>query len=172
MEVTTMERMLTVMRHAKSSWSTGEADQDRPLSPRGRRDAAAAARAMTGAGLAFDLVCCSVATRTRQTWDVLASGGVQGSTVEYVEDLYEASPATMYTVVRDVPVGLRRVLVLGHQPTVELFVRTAAGPVDDVATGLAAGFRTSSFAVLSVPTTWADFDPHTARLVTFQTPRG
>lgn len=167
-----MERMLTVMRHAKSSWSTGEADMDRPLSSRGRRDAAAAARWMTGAGLAFDLVCCSAARRTRQTWDALAAGGVQVARVDYVEDLYDATPATMYSIVREVPADLRRVLVLGHQPTVELFVRSAASPVDDGATGLADGFRTSSFAVLSVPTTWADLDPSSARIVTFQTPRG
>ncbi|WP_036920485.1 SixA phosphatase family protein [Propionicicella superfundia] len=169
-----MERLLTVMRHAKSSWSTGEDDIERPLASRGRRDAAAAARWLTGAGLAFDLVYCSGAIRARQTWGRLADGGVQAVRVEYADDIYHGGAGTLFELLREVPAETRRVLVVGHQPTVEMFCRTAVGPTTGRggADGFAQGFRTSALAVLGLTGGWSDLAPGSARLVTFQTPRG
>ncbi|WTQ63458.1 histidine phosphatase family protein [Streptomyces sp. NBC_00161] len=61
-------RRLVVLRHAKSAWPPDVADSERPLAPRGRRDAPAARRWLREAGCVPDLVRCSSAQRTRQTW--------------------------------------------------------------------------------------------------------
>ena len=59
-----------LLRHAKSSWKDDLPDVERPLSPRGRRDAAVAGRWLAEHVGRPDLVLCSVAVRTRQTWAV------------------------------------------------------------------------------------------------------
>ena len=61
-------RILHLLRHAKSSRDDPElADRDRPLAPRGVRNAAVLAERLSRAGFAPDLVLCSPALRTRET---------------------------------------------------------------------------------------------------------
>lgn len=61
-------RTLAVVRHAKSDWTHDLPDDERPLNPRGRRDAPVLgdwlAEHLTGG---VDLVVCSTATRARET---------------------------------------------------------------------------------------------------------
>lgn len=64
-------RRLVVLRHAKSAWPDDGADHERPLAPRGRRSAPAAGRRLREADCVPDLVVCSTARRTRQTWDLV-----------------------------------------------------------------------------------------------------
>ena len=59
-------RTLLVMRHAKSSWSTGVTDHERPLNARGRADAPRMAAALRELGWIPDHVLCSDAERTRR----------------------------------------------------------------------------------------------------------
>ena len=64
----TNRRTLVPVRHAKSSWDYDVDDHERPLSGRGRRDAEALGQLLSQRSLRPDLVFCSTATRTRQTW--------------------------------------------------------------------------------------------------------
>ncbi|MDQ0711860.1 phosphohistidine phosphatase SixA [Streptomyces luteogriseus] len=66
-------RHLIVLRHAKSAWPLDVVDHERPLAPRGRRDAPAAGRALADADLLPDLALCSTALRARRTWDLAAA---------------------------------------------------------------------------------------------------
>ncbi|WP_431044796.1 SixA phosphatase family protein [Streptomyces sp. P1-3] len=65
-------RWLVLLRHAKSAWPDGVDDQERPLAPRGRRDAPAAGRWLRDVGRVPDLAICSPARRTRETWELAA----------------------------------------------------------------------------------------------------
>ena len=58
-------RRLVLLRHAKSSWAGERPDAERPLSDRGRRDAAAAGHWLAEHVGTVDLVLCSTAARTR-----------------------------------------------------------------------------------------------------------
>ncbi|MET7442233.1 histidine phosphatase family protein, partial [Streptomyces sp. NPDC005568] len=58
-------RRLVVLRHAKSAWPDGVPDHERPLAPRGRRDAPAAGRSLAAADCLPDLVLCSRRRRAR-----------------------------------------------------------------------------------------------------------
>lgn len=62
----TRPRTIVVVRHGKSSWKTNDPDIDRPLSPRGTRDAVVAGQQL--APLGVDVVLVSPATRAQQTW--------------------------------------------------------------------------------------------------------
>ena len=70
----TRPRTIVVVRHGKSSWKTNDPDIDRPLSPRGTRDAVVAGQQL--APLGVDVVLVSPATRAQQTWQCLEMGGL------------------------------------------------------------------------------------------------
>lgn len=165
-----MTKTLIIMRHAKSCWTTGDADFHRPLAGRGRRDAAAAARFLLAADLVPDLVLCSAATRARQTWDLLAAGGVEPGEVTYREDMYHAYAEDLLAILRQVPAEAGKVLLIGHQPTLgDLIFDLSAG--DSLGGQMSAGFPTSAIAVLNVTGEWADLDDNSAELVRLEIPR-
>ena len=63
---------LWLLRHAKSAWDDPALDDfARPLSARGKKACRALARHMGERAIYPDLVLCSPATRTRQTWERL-----------------------------------------------------------------------------------------------------
>ena len=70
---------LILLRHAKSDWSGGGADLDRPLAKRGRRQAAEAGRWLAANVPGIDLAVVSPATRAGSTWKVVA-GELDGPT--------------------------------------------------------------------------------------------
>jgi phosphohistidine phosphatase len=62
-------RTLVILRHAKATPYRGDdSDVDRPLTARGRADATAAGHWLAAHDLRPDLVLCSPARRTRETW--------------------------------------------------------------------------------------------------------
>jgi phosphohistidine phosphatase len=151
-------------------------DEERPLSPRGRRDAKAVGVWLAEHDVRPDAVLCSPANRTRETWARVSqalesSGGAPDAT--YDEAIYEASVKTLQGVLRRVPAKTRTVLLIGHNPGVHELVVSLAGKGDDKAKALAAAsFPTSGLAVLGVAKAWADLGAGSATLEAFEVPRG
>jgi phosphohistidine phosphatase len=167
---------LVVLRHAKSDWPPGVADEERPLSGRGRRDALAAGEWLASNGLHPDAVLCSPATRTRETWARLAPGLEAVGPLpdpRYEDAIYEASVLTLQDVLRALPEDTGTVLLIGHNPGVHDLVVTLADGGDEKARTLAAAsFPTSGVAVLELPDTWSALSAGAARLQAFAVPRG
>ena len=67
------ERTLILLRHAKSDWSGGEADEDRPLAKRGQHQAPDAGRWLAASIDRIDLAVVSPANRARSTWQLVAA---------------------------------------------------------------------------------------------------
>ncbi len=107
-------KRLILMRHAKSDWAHGLADEDRPLNARGRRAAPVMAGwlATQGPGQDWlpDEVLCSTAARTRETLSLLNVD----APARFVPELYLASPVDLRKALRGAK-G-QRVLMLGHNP--------------------------------------------------------
>lgn len=163
-------RTLVLMRHAKSDYPDGVADHDRPLAPRGIREAALAGDWLRGTLPAIDAVLCSTATRTRQTLD---HTGIDAP-VDYLERLYGATPAAMIDEINQIKEAVRTLLVVGHEPTMsQVSLGLAAHPASDPeAIGdLGRKFPTSGIAVLRVPGDWSILTTDGAELVTFHVPR-
>lgn len=155
---------LVVLRHAKSGYPQGVDDVDRPLADRGRRDAPAAGRWLRVNAPAIDLAVCSPATRTRQTWQLVAAE-LAGAPAFRVDDrIYTASVDDLLDVVHDLPADAGVVLLIGHDPGVSDLVHALTG--DTFA------FKTSSVAVLSGPASWPAFGVDRAALALAETPRG
>ncbi|CAM5605305.1 Phosphohistidine phosphatase OS=Streptomyces griseomycini OX=66895 GN=FHS37_004000 PE=4 SV=1 [Streptomyces griseomycini] len=83
-------RRLVVLRHAKSARPEGVADHERPLAPRGRRDAPAAGRALAEADCLPGLALCSTAVRARRTWELAAAQWGTPPPVRFDRRLYAA----------------------------------------------------------------------------------
>ncbi|WP_407688825.1 SixA phosphatase family protein [Mycobacterium sp. HUMS_1102779] len=164
------QRTLLLLRHAKSDYPAGVADHDRPLAPRGIREAGLAGEWLRANVTAIDAVLCSTATRTRQT---LARTGIDAPT-RYAERLYGAAPGTVIEEINTVGDEVKTLLVVGHEPTMSglaLVLAGTDGTDDAVAERIAAKFPTSAIAVLAVPCAWEDLEPGAAALVGFEVPR-
>ena len=123
-----MNRTLLMLRHAKSSWNhPGLSDQDRPLNPRGLRDAPRIGRLMRDEGILPDVALCSTAERARATLELVLAGAEWSCEVHHSPALYGASPAGILGLVRDLPRDVERALVVGHNPTLEELVRELTG---------------------------------------------
>ncbi|HVV24762.1 MAG TPA: histidine phosphatase family protein [Pseudonocardiaceae bacterium] len=156
-------RTLVVLRHAKSAWPEGTDDRERPLADRGRRDAPAAGRWLRGR-VPVDLVVCSPALRTRQTWDLVAAE-LDGTPEFRVDDrVYDAFVEELVDVVRDLPATAENVLLIGHNPGLTELVHELSGSDFSL--------KTSSIAILRGHGEWSDAGANWLRLVETETPRG
>ncbi|BBZ29804.1 phosphohistidine phosphatase [Mycolicibacterium madagascariense] len=164
------DRTLLLLRHAKSDYPDGVADHDRPLAPRGIAEAALAGDWIRANAPTVDLVLCSTATRTRQT---LARTGIDAGT-RFDDALYDSSPGTVIRLVNAVPDDVATVLVVGHEPTMSM---TALGLADpdrgdfSAAERISAKYPTSAIAVLQTAQPWHRLEPNSAELVAFHVAR-
>lgn len=163
-------RNLVLMRHAKSAYPDGIADHDRPLAPRGIREAGLAGGWLRANLPAVDAVLCSTATRARQT---LAHTGIDAP-ARYAERLYGAAPGTVIEEINRVGDNVTTLLVVGHEPTTSalaIVLASISGTDAAVAERISEKFPTSGIAVLRVAGHWADVEPGCAALVGFHVPR-
>ena len=110
-------RTLVLLRHGKSAYPPGVSDHDRPLAPRGRREAALAGKWIQQHVPPLDYILCSSAARTRQT---LEATGLATPTVlvDVSSSIYEAYPEELLELVTAAPPADRTVLLVGHAPGV------------------------------------------------------
>jgi phosphohistidine phosphatase len=163
------ERTLLLMRHAKSDYPPGVADHDRPLAPRGIKQAGLAGDWLRANVPVIDAVLCSTATRARQT---LANTRIDAPP-RYSERLYGATPGIMIEEINAVAAEVHTLLVVGHEPTMSTLALGLAGDGSDAAAAqrISAKFPTSAIAVLAVPSGWNDLELGRAALVRFEVPR-
>jgi phosphohistidine phosphatase len=165
-------RSLVLLRHGKSAYPPGVSDHDRPLAPRGSREAALAG-AWIGANLpAVEHIVCSTALRARQTLDAsgLATGAVA---TEFTSAIYEAYPEELLEIVAALRASFSTVLLVGHAPGIPELAEELAGPDSDRAAlnALEAKFPTSAIAVFTVGGDWAALAEGSATLAQFVVPR-
>lgn len=167
-------RTLLLLRHAKSDYPAGVADHERPLAPRGVREAGLAGDWLRAHGPAVDAVLCSTATRTRQT---LARTRIDAP-VDYVDRLYDATPGAVIDVINGVAsrfdVDVQTLLVIGHEPamsSVALGLATADGSNNTAAERISTKYPTSAIAVLRTAEPWDRLTLNSASLAGFHVPR-
>ena len=144
---------LVLVRHAKSDYPAGVVDHDRPLSPRGRANAATIAPrireaipADTSLGAAI-----STAVRASQTWSIVAPG-LPAIAQEWSDAaLYLAEPSAIAEVATcfTTDVGI----IVGHNPGIEELARAVPASRDAVARQMADKFPTAAFAVIDTGAT-------------------
>jgi phosphohistidine phosphatase len=168
-------RRLILLRHAKSAWPDDVPDHDRPLAPRGRRDAPAAGKWLRKSDYVPDRVLCSTARRARETWQ-LAEEKLDAHPRTALEGrVYGASTADLLALARLTSADVRTLLIVGHEPAMrELTLELASERTSDAETEelarVRAKYPTAAVAVLSFTGRWAELGPGQARLADFATP--
>jgi phosphohistidine phosphatase len=163
-------RTLVLMRHAKSDYPAGVVDHERPLAPRGVREAGIAGDWLRSNVPPIDAVLCSTAARTRET---LSRTGVDAPAT-FIKRLYDAMPGTVIEEINGVDDNVSTLLVIGHEPTtssVVLGLADASESDHEAAESISTKFPTSAIAVLRTESEWADLGLGGAALVTFHVPR-
>ncbi|HUQ34860.1 MAG TPA: histidine phosphatase family protein [Aestuariivirga sp.] len=120
---------LMLLRHAKSSLAdTGQSDLDRPLNDRGKRAAVAVGRYMESNNLVPQLVLCSPAQRTRETWGLVAGELSATAEVLFVAEIYDSGNGTaLMECLRQKAGTAQSVLLVGHNPSIGELAQTLTG---------------------------------------------
>lgn len=165
-------KILTLLRHAKSTWDDPVArDFDRPLNRRGRKAARAVGAEMRRLGLEFDTVIASPAMRVRETLDEVGAGLGRPLSPEFDDRVYLAAPEALLAIVRGTRDAFDRLLLVGHNPGLESLAMTL-----DAGTGLrdqvAVKYPTGTLAEIELPAaSWREVAAGTGRIARFIRPR-
>ena len=113
-------RQLILVRHGKSDrsdWSVP--DVERPLAPRGERDAPEMARRLADRQENLDALYSSVARRAQDTAGQFASVlGMDAAGIRLRQGLYTFSPNDLLRELRELDDGDDRVAIFGHNPAI------------------------------------------------------
>jgi phosphohistidine phosphatase len=149
------------------------ADHERPLGPRGQRDAVAVGEWLAANVAQVDLVLCSPSARTRRTWALATQQLPTEPPVRQEPDVYLGTLRTLHDLVRTTDDGVHTLVVVGHNPgTQELALLLAGSGDSNQLARMRSKFPTSGLAVLRSTGSWKDLTEGTARLVEFTVPRG
>jgi phosphohistidine phosphatase len=163
-------RTVVVLRHAKADWPQVP-DHERPLADRGRLDAPAAGRRLADDGLSLDLVLCSTAARTRETWKLAAHELPQRPRTVYEERLYDASLGELLALLNEVPDEIGTLLLVGHNPGMHALAHALSGSGEAEALArMSRGFPTAAFAVVTFTGSWKSVEHGVGRLAAFWAP--
>lgn len=145
-------KSIIFFRHGKSDWNAVSGrDHDRPINTRGKRDSARMGQLLADAGYVPDRIVTSSAVRARETLKRAVDGGEWGDVSTLVtDDLYEASPERVLTVIRTQENQWSRLLLVGHEPTWSQMISRCIG-------GGAVKVSTATMARIDFQTpTWED----------------
>lgn len=173
-----MTKSLTLLRHAKSGWDDPALrDFDRPLNARGRKAARTMGRRMKALGLAFDSVIASPAARVRETLDEVERGYGRPLAPAFDRRLYLAPVETLLDCVAETGPAARRLLLVGHNPGLEMLALHLIGDDGTNAPGglgaaLASKYPTAALAEIALgDAAWPDIAAAPRRLARFLRPR-
>jgi phosphohistidine phosphatase len=158
-------KTLFILRHAKSSWTDPDlADFDRPLNERGESDAPFMGRVMAQRGLVPDLILSSPAARAKRTAELAKEAALFECPLLFDDRIYEASPQTLRAVAAGVDDKVERLMIVGHNPGMEGFVKFL--------TGRAESMSTASIAVIELDIDrWSEIDAGSGSLTDVLRPK-
>ena len=117
-------KILTIVRHAKSSWSdTSLSDAKRPLNRRGKHDAPMMGERILEHGIRPSLIVSSHATRAWSTAKIIAEAiNYPREFLQKEKSLYLASLDRILDVVMAQDNGFNNLMIVGHNPGLTDFV--------------------------------------------------
>jgi phosphohistidine phosphatase len=111
-------KILTLVRHAKSSWKDGSlSDRERPLNKRGKRDAPVMGKRVVEAGIRPSLIISSPAVRAWTTAKIFANALTYPVEFLQREDgLYLASLDNLLDAIATQDAGFNSLMLIAHNP--------------------------------------------------------
>ncbi|MEP7145232.1 MAG: histidine phosphatase family protein [Ferruginibacter sp.] len=161
-------KILLVVRHAKSSWDIGSLnDFERPLNDRGKKDAPVMAKRLIDKNIPVDAFVSSPAKRAKKTAELFCETyGKAEDAILYVSMLYHATADVINEVVEQLDDSLNTVAIFSHNPGITEFVNTLTdGPrIDNLPT-------CGVFAIQVQLKKWADFKKAKKEFLFFDFPK-
>ena len=158
-------KTLLLLRHAKSSWGDSSlADFDRPLAPRGLKDAPRMGRALKAQGVVPDLIISSPAVRAKETVEAVVAAAGLSVSPEFDQNIYEASTAELMKLVRSISDSKSCALLVGHNPGFENLLSRLTGDSESMPT---AALACMEFQIDS----WNNIEEGEGKLAWFLTPK-
>lgn len=117
-------------------------DFERPLNERGLKAAPFMGELLAREGYAPYVILSSPANRAKETARLVKRAGKLDAEIRYVDRIYEASPQTLRQIVAEIDDAYPSVLVVGHNPGIEGFIRFLTGVLEP--------FPTAALAVIDV----------------------
>jgi phosphohistidine phosphatase len=166
-----MAKQLLILRHAKSAWGTETgSDFERPLAKRGQRDAPRMGHWLSQQGLIPDYVVSSPALRAKQTaLEVCKALKLDATVLHWDSRIYEASPGILLQVLASCSALVQVVLLVGHNPGLELLLRYLCKDIPLPADGKL--LPTATLAHVETSDDWTQLDPGVGRLRSLIRPR-
>lgn len=159
-------RELILLRHAKSDWKDDSlADIDRPLSEKGKKNAAKVGKWLQQEGIIPDMILTSPAKRTQQTLKRICTEC--GSDTQVVDELYLADLKALKTILADAP-QVKCLMIIGHNPGLERLFNFLNSSTEASQTDL---FPTASLAHFVLPDNWENLASGDGKLIQFVRPK-
>jgi phosphohistidine phosphatase len=151
-------KILTLVRHAKSSWEDSKiSDRERPLNKRGEHDAPMMGKRIVAAGIRPSLILSSPAMRAWTTAKILAQEiGYPREFLQRENSLYLASLDNIIDVLIAQDAEFNSVMIVGHNPGLTIFANyLSPGLTDNLPTAgvVSVGFEKDDWNLHSAPKT-------------------
>ena len=161
---------LTLLRHAKAAVATlGQRDIERPLTDRGRSNAARMGTELSSQSYALALV--SSAKRTQETWEALRGTLRNPPPAEIERGLYLCSAENLVSRIRALPQTVNAVLIIGHNPDMQELALWLAGTHETrMVQEMRNKYPTCAAATFTITGPWDQTGPETVKLEQFAIP--
>ncbi|MDX1906198.1 MAG: histidine phosphatase family protein [Bacteroidia bacterium] len=147
-------KTLVLCRHAKSDWPQGTSDFERPLKPRGVKDAAYLGEILDEQDINPGLIISSPARRARNTAEIIAKCIGYKHDIRLELSIYDLGAEALMELIRSLPDVNDTVMIFGHNPTMEQTVQRLIGSRAPFS------LPTCAMVGLEIPdTAWARMEP-------------
>ncbi len=160
-------KKLTLIRHAKSSWSSPELkDIERPLNERGKRDAPFMGNLLYNKQIIPDTIYSSPAVRALSTAKIIAEKvNYPIRKIEIKSEIYEASVHDLLFIVNSLPEKISTAMIFGHNPGFSLLSNYLCNSFTN-------NMPTCSFVHLTFEVeNWSDVTANSGTLIYFEYPK-
>ncbi len=153
-------KAIYLLRHAQAATDHGGDDKSRPLTDQGREDALALGRHIKNTYSSFNLVLCSPAIRTRETFSALQKF-YDFDQIEFPEILYSGSTGDYLYEIQKIGENNTSALIIGHNPSIhELGILLAAQGDNSPQNQIREGYPPGSFSEITIKSeSWASIQP-------------
>lgn len=125
-------KTLVIVRHAKSSWANiGQADFDRPLNERGKKDAPEMAKRLKEKHIKPDAFISSPAKRAKRTCEAFCDiFNFDKEKIHFIKELYHAPEKVFYSTIHNTNNKYNTIAIFSHNPGITDFANTLCDGVN------------------------------------------
>lgn len=169
-----MNKIIYLARHAKSSWSTGASDFERPLSKRGYADSERIGEELNRLNWKPEKIISSPALRASQTCQAYCDAiKFPHAEIDWEKDFYAAYTVTLLHTITSLDEGIQSVMLVGHNPSMEdlLLHLCSEASVSKIKQANGKLFTTGNIMTLAFSGNWKDLMADEAELVSVLRPK-